>query len=87
MLIGSMFTGCGGLDMAVQTVLPDAEVAWHAEYDAAASRVLSYRWPGVPNLGDVTKVDWAAVEPVTMMTGGSPCQDLSTAEQALGVAA
>ena len=28
------------------------------------------------HLGDITKIDWAQVEPVDCVTGGSPCQDL-----------
>jgi DNA (cytosine-5)-methyltransferase 1 len=46
--IGSLFSGGGGLDRAV-------------EVDPAASKVLAHRWPGVPNLGDITKVDWASM--------------------------
>ena len=56
-----MFTGMGGLDMAVQTVFPDAEVAWHVEIDPAACALLEYRYPGVPNLGDITQLDMSAL--------------------------
>jgi DNA (cytosine-5)-methyltransferase 1 len=35
--------------------------------------------PGVPNLGDITKVDWSQVEPVDVITGGYPCQPFSSA--------
>lgn len=78
MRIGSLFSGYGGLDLAVTDVL-GGDVAWHAENDPAASRVLAYRWPGVPNLGDVTVVDWTAVEPVDVLAGSTPCQDVSHA--------
>ena len=54
-------------------------------FDPAPSRILAQRFPGVPNLGDVTKVDWAAVEPVDIITGGSPCQDLSHAGKRAGM--
>ena len=60
MRIGSLFSGAGGLDMAVEAVFGGTTV-WHSEIDKAASKVLAYRWPGVPNLGDITKVDWAAL--------------------------
>lgn len=74
MRVGSLFSGYGGLDMAV-----GGELAWYAEIDPAACRVMEAHHPGVPNLGDVTQVDWAAVEPVDVMTGGYPCQPYSKA--------
>jgi site-specific DNA-cytosine methylase len=87
MKVGAMFAGYGGLERAVQDVFPDAHPAWVSEFDAAPSRILAQRFPGVPNLGDVTKVDWAAVEPVDIITGGSPCQDLSHAGKRAGMKA
>lgn len=58
MRIGSLFSGAGGLDMAVEQVF-GAHTVWHCENDAAASKVLAARWLGVPNLSDITCVDWA----------------------------
>lgn len=55
--IGSLFAGYGGLDLAVESVL-DATPAWFVEFDAAPSKILAHHWPGVPNYGDVTAVDW-----------------------------
>lgn len=78
MRIGSLFSGVGGLDMAVQDVF-GGEHAWFSEIDPAASKVLAYRFPGVPNLGDITKIDWDAVEPVDVLCGGYPCQPFSAA--------
>ena len=60
MRIGSLFSGAAGLDRAVEAVF-GAEVAWFAEIDKAASKVLAYRYPDVPNLGDITKVDWTQI--------------------------
>lgn len=76
--IGSLFSGAGGLDMAVESVF-GGQVVWHCENDAAASKVLAHHWPDVPNLGDITKVDWQNIEPVDILCGGFPCQDVSTA--------
>lgn len=42
-----------------------------------APLILKHRFPGVPNLGDITRVDWSQVESVDIFTGGSPCQDVS----------
>jgi DNA (cytosine-5)-methyltransferase 1 len=76
--IGSLFSGYGGLDMAVSSVLGGA-VAWHVEFDKAPSRILEHHYPDVPNHGDVTAVDWFKVEPVDVLTGGYPCQPFSHA--------
>ena len=83
MRIGSLFSGYGGLDMAVQAVL-GGTVAWYSEIEPAACRVLEAHLPGVPNLGDVTKVDWSQVEPVDVLTGGYPCQPFSHAGKRKG---
>jgi DNA (cytosine-5)-methyltransferase 1 len=82
--VGSLFSGIGALDLAVLDVL-GGRVAWHCENDADASRVLDHHWPGVPNLSDVTKVDWRNVEPVDVLTAGFPCQDISSAGRRLGI--
>ena len=82
--IGSLCTGYGGLDLAVTAVL-DAELAWCAETDRHAAAVLAARWPAVPNLGDITAIDWAAVPAVDLITAGWPCQDLSYAGSGAGM--
>lgn len=84
MKIGSLFSGYGGLDLAVAEMF-DAEVAWHCEWDAAPSRILERNFPGVPNFHDVSSVDWESVEPVDILTGGFPCQDLSLAGKRAGL--
>jgi DNA (cytosine-5)-methyltransferase 1 len=76
--IGSLFSGVGGLDLAVEA-WTGGTTAWHCEVEPAAAAVLAARWPGVPNLGDITQVDWTAVAPVDVLTGGFPCQDVSGA--------
>ena len=86
MRIGSLFSGYGGLDLGVMQALGGA-VAWHAEFEDAPSRILAHHWPNVPNLGDVTAVDWSQVEPVDVICGGSPCQDVSMAGARKGMRA
>ena len=82
--IGSLFSGYGGLDLAVQQVY-EAEPVWHVEFDDAPSKILAHHWPNVPNLHDVTAVDWEQVEPVDILTGGFPCQDVSVAGRRAGM--
>lgn len=82
MRVGSLFAGIGGFDLGFERA--GFSLAWHAEIDKAASAILRYRWPDVPNLGDVTKIDGAAIEPVDVICGGFPCQDLSVAGKRAG---
>ena len=77
-MIGSLFSGYGGLDLAV-TAVTGHETAWVSDIDPDANRVLAERFPGVPNLGDVTDIDWDLVPRVEILVGGSPCQDVSMA--------
>lgn len=86
--IGSLFSGAGGLDLAVEHVTGGRTV-WHCEADPDASKVLAAHWPDVPNLGDITLVDWAyvaEVAPIEVLCGGFPCQDVSAAGRRAGLA-
>ena len=56
-----------------------------SDIDPGPCKVLDHRFPGVPNLGDITRIDWADVEPVDILSGGSPCQDLSSAGHRAGM--
>jgi DNA (cytosine-5)-methyltransferase 1 len=82
--VGSLCTGYGGLDLAVELVLGGALV-WYAETDPHARTVLAARWPEVANLGDIRSVDWSTVEPVDVLTAGLPCQDISNAGKRAGI--
>ena len=85
--IGSLFTGYGGLDMGVSTAVdPAARVAWTSDVEPGPCRLAATRWPDTPNLGDITQINWATVEPVDIICGGSPCQDLSLAGKRAGMA-
>ena len=82
MRFGSLFSGIGGFDIGFERA--GMRCAWHSEIDKSASAILRYRWPHVPNLGDVTKIDGAAIPPVDVICGGFPCQDLSVAGKRRG---
>jgi DNA (cytosine-5)-methyltransferase 1 len=82
--VGSLFSGAAGLDRAVAQFF-GAGVSWFSEVDPAASRVLAFRFPGVPNLGDVREISWADVPPVDVLCGGFPCVDVSAAGRRAGL--
>ncbi|MGP5043530.1 DNA cytosine methyltransferase [Glutamicibacter ardleyensis] len=82
--LGEVCAGYGGLGLAVEAVF-DAELAWYSEFEDSAEAILKEHWPGVPNHGDMTAIDWAAVEPVDILSGGTPCQDLSHAGRRAGM--
>lgn len=84
MRTGELCAGYGGLGMAVEEVF-GAESAWFSEFDAAPSKILAHHWPDVPNYGDMTTIDWANIEHVDIISGGTPCQDLSAAGSRRGM--
>jgi len=84
----SLFAGYGGLTLAIEEVF-GAELVAYSEFDPAPSAVMAHHWPGVPNLGDITQIDWGEVNrtlgPIDLVDGGSPCQDLSAAGRRAGM--
>ena len=75
--VGSLFSGIGGFDLGLERA--GMKVIWQSEIDEFASKVLKKHWPDVPNLGDITKVDWTNIERPDVICGGYPCQPFSTA--------
>jgi len=82
--IGELCAGYGGLGQAVQQAI-GGDIAWVSDIDKGANKVLAHRFPGVPNIGDMTTVDWSQVAPVDVLCGGTPCQDLSHAGKRRGM--
>jgi DNA (cytosine-5)-methyltransferase 1 len=77
MKIGSLCTGYGGLDMAVEEFF-DAETVWTSDIDKYASIVIEQRIKK-PNLGNIKAIDWQNIEPIDILTAGYPCQPFSHA--------
>lgn len=48
--VGSLFSGYGGLDLAVEEVF-NARTVWFSEINEPVARVFSHHWPDAPNLG------------------------------------
>lgn len=83
MRIGSLFTGAGGLDVGLRNTQAfcGAELAWVSDinerdkwgWHGKAANFLAVKHADLPNLGDITTVEWNKVPPVDVLTGGSPC--------------
>ena len=84
MKVGSLFAGIGGFDLGLERV--GFEIAWQVEIDPYCQRVLAKHWPNVQRYGDIRTIDWGTVEPVDLLCGGFPCQDISLAGKGAGLA-
>jgi len=83
MTLGSLFDGSGGFPLA--GVLNGIEPVWASEIEPFPIRVTKNRFPNMKHLGSVTDINGAEIEPVDIITFGSPCQDLSVAGKQLGI--
>ena len=84
MKIGSLFSGIGGLDLACEQVF-GGETVWQVEREPYCQKVLAARWPDAQRFDDVTQVTADVLEPVDVLCGGFPCQDLSIAGKRAGL--
>lgn len=83
MKLGSLFDGIAGFPLA--GALSGIEPVWASEIEPFPIRVSKARFPNMKHLGSVTDINGAEIEPVDIITFGSPCQDLSVAGKQLGI--
>ena len=81
--LGSLFDGIGGFPLAAQRV--GITPVWASEIEPFPLRVTALRFPEMAQLGDITMLNGTVVPPVDIVTGGSPCQDLSIAGARAGL--
>lgn len=81
--LGSLFDGSGGFPLA--GTLCGIDPIWASEIEPYPIAVTRSRFPNMKHIGDVSKVNGAEIEPVDVITFGSPCQDLSVAGKRAGL--
>ena len=80
---GSLFAGIGGFDLGFERC--GMQCKWQVEIDDYATRILERHWPNVHRERDVCKCGRHNLEPVDVICGGFPCQDLSYAGRGAGL--
>ena len=75
--LGSLFDGSGGFPLGA--VLAGIEPIWASEIEPFPVRVTTVRFPNMKHYGDISTLSGAELEPVDIITFGSPCQDMSVA--------
>lgn len=83
MKLGSLFDGSGTAPLAA--AICGIEPVWASEIEPYPIRVTKARFPNMTHLGSITDINGADVEPVDIICGGSPCQDLSVAGKQAGL--
>jgi len=80
---GSLFAGIGGFDLGLERA--GMACKWQVEIDDYATHILEKHWPNVARYRDVRECGAANLEPVDVVCGGFPCQDVSVAGRRQGL--
>ena len=80
---GSLFAGIGGFDLGFERA--GMVCKWQVEIDDYANRVLAKHWPNVHRERDILQCGGHNLEPVDVICGGFPCQDISYAGRGAGL--
>lgn len=83
MKLGSLFDGSGGFPLG--GIIAGMSPVWSSEIEPFPIRVTEKRLPQMKHYGDVSKISGADLEPVDIITFGSPCQDMSVAGKRAGL--
>ena len=83
MKLGSLFDGSGGFPLG--GIIAGITPVWNSEIEPFPIRVTEKRLPQMKHYGDVSKIAGADLEPVDIITFGSPCQDMSVAGKRAGL--
>ena len=81
--LGSLFDGSGGFPLA--GLLSGVTPVWASEIEPFPIRVTTKRLPFMKHYGDISAMNGGKVEPVDIITFGSPCQDMSVAGKRAGL--
>lgn len=81
--LGSLFDGSGGFPLG--GLMCGITPVWASEIEPFPIRVTTKRLPFVKHYGDISKLNGAQIEPVDIITFGSPCQDMSVAGKRAGL--
>ena len=81
--LGSLFDGSGGFPLG--GLMCGIKSIWASEIEPFAIRVTTKRLPFMKHLGDINVVNGSKIEPVDIITFGSPCQDVSIAGKREGL--
>lgn len=83
MNVGSLFSGAGGTALGFKRA--GFKHSWFVEIDPYAQALLRKNFPKASVYGDITKIDFRTVQPIDVLEGGFPCQDISNAGKRAGI--
>lgn len=75
--LGSLFAGIGGFELGLERAIPGLETIWQVEKEPFCQKVLKKNWPNSQIFENVEEAGAHNLEPVDILCGGFPCQDIS----------